>query len=132
MFKMKKVLFVLLACVVAFASCSKDDDEHGNDELVGTNWIYEENLGSYIWSEDITFNSVDKFTYHYMEKTGDHVTDEGKATGSYKYNPPIVTGSITMDGVKVSLKGEVNGSRMTVYIDGEEYGIYHKEELSDF
>ena len=103
MFKMKKVLFALLACVVAFASCSKDD-EHGNDELVGTNWIYEENLGSYIWSEDITFNSVDKFTYHYMEKTGDHVTDEGKAARSYKYNPPIVTGSITMDGVKVSLK----------------------------
>lgn len=33
MFKMKKVLFALLACVVAFASCSKDD-EHGNDELV--------------------------------------------------------------------------------------------------
>lgn len=127
---MKKYLFALLMCVVAFASCS-DDDEHGSDELVGTNWIYEESNGSYLWAEDITFNSVDKFTYHYRELTNWQVTDEGSATGSYTYNPPVVTGSITMDGVKVSLRGEINGSRMTVYIDGEEYGIYHKEDLSD-
>ena len=33
-----------------------------------------------------------------------------------------------MDGVKASMKGEINGSQMTVYINGEKYGIYQKKK----
>ena len=128
---MKKMLLLFAAIIaMSFVGCDKDNDEPGSDELVGTKWFYEKGsvLSSYFWQEDITFNSVDKFTYHYMELTNLVATDEGEATGSYKYNPPVVTGSVTMDGVKASMRGEINGSQMTVYINGEKYGIYQKKK----
>ena len=35
---MKKILFALLACVVAFASCSKDDDDDYDFNMIEGSW----------------------------------------------------------------------------------------------
>lgn len=124
---MKKLLLLLIGIATVLSTgCSKSDNEdYGSDELIGTRWIYEEgNLLSYFWQEDVTFTSINQFKYHYMELTNFVTIDEDEATGSYTYNPPTVTGSISMDGVTVSLKGEISGSTMAVYIDGKFQGNY--------
>ena len=123
---MKRFLLLCVAVAsIAFVGCSDDDKETGSKELVGTKWVYEEgDLLSVFWQEDITFNSVNKFTYHYMELVNFQTTDEGEAVGSYTYNPPTITGKVSMDGVEVALRGEISGDNMTVYVNGEEYGVY--------
>lgn len=128
---MKKLLLLLIGIATILSTgCSKNDnEEHGSAELVGTRWIYEEgSVFSYFWQEDVTFTSINQVKYHYMELSNFVTTDEGETTGSYTYNPPTVTGSISMDGVTVSLRGEVNGSTMAVYLDGKFYANYKLEK----
>lgn len=128
---MKKIflLFAVIASVL-LAGCSDDKNKDtGSDELVGTKWMLEEGVfGSpYYWAEGIQFKSVSGFTYFYYQMQNLSVVDEGEASGWYIYNPPVITGSITMDGIKADLRGEVNGSKMKVFIDDEFYGVYEKQ-----
>ncbi|WP_295936714.1 hypothetical protein [uncultured Alistipes sp.] len=127
---MKKLFFIFTIAALSFATACSDDDKKGSSELVGTKWIYEEGslLSSFFWQEDITFNSASSFTYHYMELSYLEVVDEGQAKGKYTYTPPTLTGNITMDGVKVNLRGEVSGKNMSVYVNGELAGIYKLDE----
>ncbi len=127
-----KNLLLLVAAIgcLAFTGCDKDNNEIiGSGELVGSTWSYSEGsiLGSY-WQEEIEFISANKFSYSYFEANKGTITDEGKSTGSYTYIPPIITGTISMDGVKVSMRGEVDGKSMVVYINDEYYATYTKQK----
>lgn len=128
---MRKILlmFAVLAAMV-FTGCSNDkNNDTGSDELAGTKWMTEEGRigSSYYWAEGIQFNSASSFTYFYYQMNNLDIVDEGEASGWYIYNPPIVTGNATMDGVKVSIRGIINDDTMTIYIDNEEYGVYKKQ-----
>ena len=114
---------------VAFVGCS-DDKKEANAELVGTRWMYEEgHLGdANYWAEGVKFETPTEFTYFYYEMDDKlNITDEGESVGKYEYNPPIVTGTISMDGVKVMMRGEITDNNMLVYIDNEKYATYKKQ-----
>lgn len=110
---MKKFLLLFAAiAAVTFVGCS-DDDENSNGELVGTTWTYQEKSSSILWVELLEFSSDSKVVYAYMEMTGSKVTDQGEAVGTYVYNPPVVTVTVSQDGQTETVKLTVSGKTMT-------------------
>lgn len=106
--KMKKVLYLLIVCLVALSSCKKEDNNAANS-LQGTSWeatsTYED-LG-------ITFNANNKFTERYVYR-GNNQYQESYDYGTYTYNPPVVT--LTYNDGYV-LVGRIDGDRFN--LEGE-------------
>lgn len=124
MFKMKKVLFTLLVCVVAFASCSKDDDENNlsltKEQVVGT-W-------NVVWVEmDGKGTDVpDKSIYITLKEDGSYKTVflSDSYIGTYKIEGNTVVG-VTPDPITeyykfIDLKGS-NASIDYSNSDGDKY-----------
>lgn len=110
---MKKFLFLLLAIAgIAFVGCSDDDENNAQNKLLeGTRWVYQESESDYLWQETLEFKGGSKCVYSYLEKEGATITDQGEASGTYSYTPPVVT-------VKVSMDGETEVKDLTV--DGDQ------------
>ncbi|MDH6358986.1 hypothetical protein [Parabacteroides sp. PF5-9] len=106
---MKKVLFLLfLTLPFIFNSCITDDDPIvGSSSLNGTTWVYygdEEGLESEL---SITFSEETYTFYGYDMVDGEK--DEYFGSGSYTYDPPIVTFIEDED----TLTATVSGNKMT-------------------
>ncbi len=86
---MKKVLFfafALVASVLAFTSCEKNND----NPLVGT-WQHIEDYGDARSEQKVTFDERDNFTYSEFKYMGDQVHYGQIIKGSYKIDGDIVT-----------------------------------------
>ena len=125
--KMFFMSLVTLVIALSFTGCSKEDEDF---ELTGSEWVYEEQLGSNT-SITVTFifsTSVDVMMRVQIVEDGVVVTDTER--GSYIYNEPYV--EIYFDDYINSLRGPItdNGKYMdlTDTSDGSQwYGTFVRQ-----
>jgi len=111
---MKKAIIVLMIIfTVVISSCKKDDNSNTNN-LAGTTWVC--NISSdgrnYIYTMKFTSSTVCTL----------NMAVEGVAilyTGTYTYEPPMITIELKIDGDTTSISGTINGNSMTLTDDGD-------------
>jgi hypothetical protein len=107
--KVKKTFFkfwLLLALgltTAVFSSCSKEDKNEHNSDIVGT-WKYSQSFTNYseqtieatnpAYYQEVTFTANGKFS----------VTGWGEGSGTYKTNGSAISTTITSNGVKQTLE----------------------------
>ena len=110
---MKKLfaIMVVLATIVAFASCNKNDDS-----LVGTSWetnIDVDIIGTIVFKTEADCDIVSTFK-------GDSEIQKG----TYVYNAPKI--SITIPAEDITVSGTISGNKMTI-VDGAETLVFTKK-----
>ena len=122
---MKKLFYLLAAvAVVAFVGCDKDDSKNGG--LAGTTWVWSDS-DSWGWErETISFQKNGKVTLLYEEEfQGEY--DSYEYTGTYSYNEPNVTLTLSNYGEQHTLTGTVSGNQLRLYEDGDYYETYTRK-----
>ncbi len=122
---MKKFLLALTAiAAIAFVGCSKDSDS--TDGLEGTSWTYNDSTGNETIVETIRFQSGNKATLS-GTMTWANGTERYSEVGTYTYKAPDVTlRLVDEDGDPCLYTGTVSGNQLTLYEDGDFYGIFLK------
>lgn len=100
---MKNIICLMLVfTAILMSGCSKD--ENNENGLVGTSWEYTENG----WRL-IEFHSNTTFTLQYSGIIIDD-KNEGTITGTYNYDPPVVT--FVVEGEETI--GTISGGNLTI------------------
>ena len=112
---MKKLfaIMVALATIVAFASCTKNDDN--KNSIVGTSWSAS--------VEGITA------TVEFNTKTDCKLIESYKGesdsrNGTYVYNAPNI--SISVPSEEINLFGTIDGNKLNLTDDGVKYIVFTK------
>ena len=108
----------VIATVVAFASCNKDDENKGNDYLVGTTWESNTDWATLV----IEFKTDAKCDLVTIER-GKEVE---RQTASYIYDAPKITITATYEDEVESMSGTVSGNKMT-FTEGDESLVFTKK-----
>jgi len=111
---MKKVLF-LMVVVLAFMSCSSNDDHDTTDSLNGSTWISPDD-GDGI--RTLVFSST-SFQYKY-----EYEGDVNTGSGTYSYDPPTIMLKMGSEAITATINGDKLTTNPTE--DGD-YIVYHKQ-----
>jgi|GEM_PF-2607084 len=112
---MKKFFLTLTLIVsfLAFTGCKDDDNEPAaNNELVNTTWEFTDDEPDYYIYETISFKSQSKCVYTLVEKEDGKTVSDISVTGSYSYNPPVVTIKMSYQGDNQTMKMTISGNKM--------------------
>lgn len=117
----KKLLFIMLASVLVFSGCKKDEKAEKEITLNGTTWEASEKL-----SDTETASSTLKFSVTTFEAVTVFVTDGEPKTytgsGTYEYKYP----NLTMNDGERDLNGTVDEKTLTIKDDKGKSMVYTK------
>ncbi len=108
---MKKSIFaLLLAFPLVFLSCKKDDDGPSTpDSLVGTTWVFTQNIPVMSYSSSTTFTFTSSQVTMTTSTIGPDESATNTSTVSYSYSKPkVIIGSGSNP-----MQGTVTGNKMT-------------------